>query len=361
MGFLSSIKRLLFAQKSVAKSAADKSVDYAKEKTGEIVDKTTELAEDAGATLMEKTSGLRDAVMNTAEDLMEKGKDLAEDASEYAGDMLDKGKEMASDAYDKITDNDAVDAAKGATLDAGKAVAAGGASMMDKAKSTAEAALDKTKEVASDAYDALAENELVQKAGEVSESVGDKVLDAGEAFMEKAKSVSESVGEKVLDKGGDLADKAKSISETVGEKVLDAKDDLVERAKEFAGDMGEKLDATIEKAQKMEAEEAAKPKREFAEDTIDAGDSLLDGTDDFFAKADKFASGDYDAFSEGKITIKDESGIEIKADQNPSKPTLDFDSATTKAANEAGKAAGFNDLDGDGNELIDDAIISDDE
>lgn len=361
MGFLSSIKKLLFAQKSVAKSAAEKSVDYAKEKSSEIADKTMDMAEDAGATLMEKTSGLRDAVMNTAEDLMEKGKDLAENAGEYAEAALEKGKELAEDAYEAVTDNDIVDSAKGATMDAGKAVSSTGASMMDKAKSTAESALEKGKEMASDAYDALADNELVQKAGEVSESVGDKVLDAGEAFMDKAKSVSESVGEQVLDKGGDLADKAKSISETVGEKVLEAKDDLVERAKEFAGDMGEKLDATIDKAQKMEAEEAAKPKREFAEDTIDADGSLLEGTDDFFSKADKFAKGDYDAFSEGKITIKDEAGLELKADANPSKPKLDFDGTNTKEAQAAGKAAGFTDLDGDGNELIDDAIISEDE
>jgi hypothetical protein len=56
----------------------------------------------------------------------------------------------------------------------------------------------------------------------------------------------------------------------------------------------------------------------------------------WLSKANKFADGDHGAFSEGKITIKEPSEV-IKKDPS--------------------KAAGFKDLDGDGNELIDDAIV----
>ena len=38
MGFLSEIKKLLFVKKSVAKSAADKGMDYSKEKASDLYD-----------------------------------------------------------------------------------------------------------------------------------------------------------------------------------------------------------------------------------------------------------------------------------------------------------------------------------
>ena len=341
MGFFSSIKRLLFAQKAVAKSAAEKTADYAMEKGNDLTDKAKDIVEDTGGSIMEKTSGLRDAVMNKAEDLMEKGKDLAEDA-------IEKGKEFAADASD-----------------------------------IAESAIEKGKNIAGDLSDKIGDNEVVKKAAKVSESVGDKVLTAGETVVGNAKSVSESVGEKVLDagekvmdkaasisedigsvvldKGADVMDRAKDLSEQIGHKALDVADDVVARAKDFAGDMSEKLEATIEQAQKMEAEEALQPKKDFADDTLDVEGSLLEDTDDFFSKADKFASGEYDAFSEGKITIQNTDGMELKASDAPSKPALDYDAATDATIDSGAKAAGFEDLDGDGNELIDDAIISEED
>ncbi len=97
----------------------------------------------------------------------------------------------------------------------------------------------------------------------------------------------------------------------------------------------------MEKAQRMSEEEAAMPKKEFADETLDAGGSLLEDTDDFFSKADKFADGDYDSFSEGKITVTDN---------------------IVETTQEKITAAGFTDADGDGDEIIDDAtIISEEE
>jgi gas vesicle protein len=270
MGFLSEIKKLLFAKKSVAKSAARKSKDYVVDKAEDLEQSAKEFAKDAGSSVKEKTSGLRDSIMDTT------------------GSIVDKGKEAWDDISEKV-----------------------------------------------------GESEIVKKAADISENVGDKILDAGEKTVDYAKDISEKVGEQVLDKGEDFMEKAKDISESVGEKVLDVKDDLMEKARKMTADLGEKLDETIEKAEKMAEEEAATPKKDFADETLDTGDSLLSGTDDFFEKAARFADGDYSSALEGKTTI-----IESKEVIEKKPPA---------------KAAGFEDLDGDGNEMIDDAIISEEE
>jgi len=134
--------------------------------------------------------------------------------------------------------------------------------------------------------------------------------------------VSENVGAKVLE----TSDKAM-------DKLSDAKDFISEKAKDVASQVSKKFDETVEKAETFMAEENAKPKKEFADETLTTGDDLLASKDDFFAKADQFSKGNYNAFSEGKITIEK---IEPKS---------------------PAKTAGQEDLDGDGNEQIDDAII----
>lgn len=341
MGIFSSIKKLFFATESVVKSAADKSVDYAKETGSDLLDSTKDLAESAGSSVLEKTSGLRDAVTDGAGDFMERAKGYAEDLAD--SDIVTKAKDAVQDVTDSVTETATSlstkakgahdNAAEGSILDKVGDVAD---TIGNTAKVIGGAASEKVKKIAHD----LGETDVVKKAASVSESVGDKVLDAGEAFMGKAKSVSESVGEKVLDKGGDVLDSAASMSETIGGKALHIKDDIVARAKDITSDLGDKLDETIAKAEAMAAEEAANPKPKFSEDTLNAGGSLLDGTDDFFSKAAKFGEGDYNAFSEGRIDI------------SPGK---------VKSPREISKAAGFTDHDGDGNELIDDAIISEEE
>lgn len=243
MGFLSEIKKLLFVKKSIAKSAADKTADFAKDKGGEILDKSSEIVSDVSGTITDKATGLRDAIFEKGSDIVEKGKDGLESITETLG-----------------------------------------------------------------------ENDMVQKAGDFTESVGGKVME----------------------KGGELTEKFGEVSESVGEKVLDAKDKLVEKAKEVTDKLGDKLDETMEKAEAFHAEEAKKHQGEFAKDDLNADGSLLEGTDSFFEKADKYADGDHGAFSEGKISINE--NIE-------------------KVAKAPAIAAGFKDLDGDGNELIDDAIL----
>jgi len=287
MGFLSEIKKLLFVKKAVAKSGAEKAVDFGLEKGKDVVDKSSELLKDTGEILVDKTSGLRDAVI-------EKG-----------GDAFDSLKDTASSTIDTVKESDILDKAGDAVGGIGEKVVAAGSSLVGKAK-----------DVVGDVVD----SDAVKGAAEFTENVGDKVLDTGESFMEKAKEVSGPIGEKL----GDI------------------KDNVVERAQEVTGDLKEKLDETIVKAEAMAEEERLNPPKEFADDTVDAGGSLLDGTDDFFSKADQYADGDYGAFSEGKVKISDE---RIEIDKS-NKPDI--------------KAAGFQDLDGDGDEIIDDALILED-
>jgi len=252
-------------------------------------------------------------------------KHAAEKATDFIkeeGDvLLDKTKDLASKSGEILSDK---------TSGLKDAVLEGSGNIVDKAKDTF-----------SDLSDGLSENPMVQKAADFTEGIGEKVMSTGDTILDKAKGISENVGEKVLDTGGDVLDKGKNLSEDIGEKVLSVKDDLMEKAMETKDKVSEKLNETMDKADAWAEAEKLKPKKEFADDTIDASGSLLEGKDDFFAKADKFASGEYDSFSEGKITIDETKAIE--------KP--DFE--------ELPPASGFKDLDGDGNEIIDDAIIED--
>lgn len=245
MGILSSIKKLLFATESVAKSAVDNSVEAVKEKTSEIIDKTKSTFSSEKEQTHQKTSGLKDAILDTAH----KGFDKV---SDFAEDLAAKTQEVASGVTEKI-----------------------------------EEGLEK-----------LSHNETVQKAAEFTEQVGDKVLTTGEQFMDSAKSFTEKVGAKVMEEGNELMDKAKTVSESVGSKVLEVKDQMVEKAKVAMQDIEEKFEALKDKAVKAEAEDAAKPKKEFADDTLDASKPLLGDKDDFFSKAEKYAQGKYDAFKE---------------------------------------------------------------
>ncbi|MBT8189139.1 MAG: apolipoprotein A1/A4/E family protein [Bacteroidia bacterium] len=250
-----------------------------------------------GKTVTEKTT---DFVMESGSEIIDKTKEVAE----KTGDIIE---DKTSGLKDSILENSAD-------------------------------LIERTKEKISDVKDEIAESPVVQKAADITEEVGEKVMSTGSDILEKASDISEKVGEKVIEKGGDLLEKSKTVSESVGEKVLEVKDDIFEKAKQASERISEKLDETMDKAEAWAEAEKAKPKRDFAEEDLDASGSLLEGTDDFFSKADKFASGQYDAFSEGKITIHETGKSE---DQILSQEPV----------------AGFEDLDGDGNEIIDDAII----
>jgi hypothetical protein len=230
---------------------------------------------------------------------------------------------------------------KHAAEKAGDYIKEDGAEMLEKTKNIVtdigDTVLDKTSDLKDTVLDKS--SAWVESSKGTMENIGDKLNTS--PMVNRLKDVTENVGEKVLNTGDELLDKGMNVSEQVGEKVLDAKDKLMDKAMDVKDQLGDKLEATMDKADKWAAEEKLKPKKEFADDTLDASGSLLEDTDDFFSKADKFASGEYDSFSEGKISIQD--GAIEKTKFQDGKPAL-----------------GFEDLDGDGNELIDDAIIDPD-
>jgi len=179
---------------------------------------------------------------------------------------------------------------------------------------------------------------IKKNADELKEKARSKMEEISESpAVRKAAETAEMIGEKILDGGENVVEKAKDLSEDVGEKVLDVKDEMLKKAREVADKAGEKLAETMDKAEKWAEEESKKPKREFAEEDLDISESMLSDKDDFFSKASKYADGDYAAFSEGQVNIE-------KIEQQKKQSTE--------------KATGFEDLDGDGNEIIDDAIIN---
>lgn len=274
MGIFSEIKKLFFVTTSVGKSAADKGIDLAKDAGGELVDKAGDLASAAGSK-----------------------------ATSLGGDILDKAGDLGGNLADKTGD----------LRDAILHSAEGTMKMVEK-------------------------NETLKKVATTAENIGEKVLSTGEDLLNKGGEAVESIGSKILGENHEHLEKAKDFTEKVGGKVLETKDNIVEKASDIMDDINTKIDETLEKAQAEEAAEAAAPPPEpFYEKMKDSkNESLLDGTDDFFSKAEKFADGDYAGVQEGMITVDD---------------------TVHEVEKEVAKAGGFTDHDGDGNELVDDAIV----
>lgn len=228
MGFLSSLKRLFFVQESLARSAAEKAKEFTKEKV---------------------------------EDVSSKGKEI-----------LNKAENVLSDKIKDMREN-----------------------LSDVGESTIETVKNTAKEVESMAYTALdeiSENEHVKRTAEFTEQLGDKILTAGEKFMEK---ISETA-EKYRPAGEEALENAKNVAEGTGEKIIELKKEVVEKAKTLTAELGEKFDELAEKAVKESEELQNTPKNEFSDKTLDAGSSLLEDKDDFFAKAAKYAEGNYNFF-----------------------------------------------------------------
>lgn len=158
----------------------------------------------------------------------------------------------------------------------------------------------------------------------------------GEKTLEKA----EDLGNKVLEATEGLGEKFESLSEKVGKKALETKDHLVDKAKDAAQYIDQKLDETMVKAKELDAElnKNDQDGDGFADTPADLSKSTLSGTDDFFEKAKRFADGE---------PLEDKVKIEKPSDTNVKGPEY--------------SAYGMEDLDGDGNELVDDAIIDEQE
>ncbi len=295
MGFLSELKKLFFSVEAVSKSAAQKGKEYVRETSDDLSKKATEL----GKTASTKANDL-------AEDFGEKAQEYSKKAAERASSIGQELKEQAEDLGETIVEK--TDGLRDAILHS----AEGTMNMVNK-------------------------SETLKKAAETTERFGEKILNTGEELVKIGAERIEKLGGVILGENHENLERAKQMTEKIGSKVLEAKEKLVEKAGEALDDLNEKIDDTIAKGKEMDAIEAAKPRRTLQETLNENKGSLLDDKDDFFSKAEKFAKGDYGAVLEGKITIQPSDTPIIKA--SPA------------------RAAGFDDLDGDGNEIIDDAII----
>lgn len=130
-----------------------------------------------------------------------------------------------------------------------------------------------------------------------------------------------------------------------GEKTIAASDQMVdkvwdtaEKIKKESVSLGDKIKGKIDHYDSLARKEQEQEKKEQEFRPHNSSEaSLLSDSDTFFQKADQFAKGDYDAAQKGKITIAEKKLLVDKPPKGPVK--------------------GFEDLDGDGDEIIDDAII----
>ena len=276
MGILNDLKKLFFGAESVAKSSVDKGVDAAKEASSRAAEKAEQLTKD----VLDKTSGLKEAILHSAEGTI---------------NMVNKSEKL-------------------------KKVAEGTERLSEKALEGGE--------------------NLIRKGSELAENLGEKIISTGESLYQKGGKSVEKIGDKILGENQENLEKVKDFTEDVGSKVLKAKEEMVQKAKEKLSDLDSTIDETLAKAKEQEMREAAKPKKDLRTVLDENEPSMLDDEDDFFKKAEKFAEGDYGGVLEGQVTIQDTGESRKKT---------------------PAKAAGFTDLDGDGNELVDDAIVEGEE
>ncbi|OAV44884.1 hypothetical protein [Lewinella sp. 4G2] len=342
MSIFSDLKRVFFGAKSVAKHQASKAEGKVKEVADDASDAASELADatrEAARELMDKTpeyvakgkealEDLTDKIWREADAAVDKGKELKDQASDAINAKLDdlRPKENASDPFAELdlspkspTTSSPPDRDFGELTVSEPPSAAGEKKLIDfeseflqDAKAKAAGAAAKANEFVTPGLDAAAK--------------------AGNKMAEKLGDLSETVGKVVMEKGDDLLNRAAETGATAKDKF----DDFVDHANVEA----EKIRAAEAAEEARIAAEVAKARDKAfdgAEGARDTSDSILSGTDSFFERADRFAKGDY----------HDEGGKDMTIKKNPN----------PEPKPEGGLIAGFLDSDGDGDSLIDDAII----
>ena len=359
MGFLNEIKKLMFGVKSVSKSAADKVVDTGKEKGREMADKAEKLfdktrdkMEDLGSEVKDSAENIWDKAVDMVEDVgekvIEKSKPYVDEAKDFAEDVgekvLKKGKPLIDDAKDFAEDvGRKVLKTGGGLLDSAKDLAEDiGGKVLDKSSLAAKKAKEFSDGIKKQASDIVNDDRQFERIKEeefkddMEISSVDDLFDTGENIDPIAKDSF---------KAPDIEDDLHKMADDLSEGVSDFKSDMAEKAKKVSNNISAKMDETLEKAKKLAEEEAAKP--QYKEQSKLLHKDLLEDKDDFFSKASAFADGNYDAVRDPFSTKPDiigKSEDSIEAKKKPSGPI-----------------AGFEDLDGDGNEIIDDAFIIDEE
>lgn len=325
MSFKDDLKKLLFGAKSVTKSAG--------RKAGE---KGREIGED----LSEQSKAYYDKAKQRLEDLDEtyrpKAKKAVDDARSFAEELVDEAWKKTDEWRRKDdTTNEPPTQEEPPTEAPPKAEHKQEDPSFEDIFSNKPPETEEPKQYRKTKFDDIGEevfrtaDEVSKKAQDVSERVGKRVLDA-----------SDKIGQRLSEEGGKLWEKA----EHTGGKLKDRFDELVEKANQEAEK--ESMDELTEEAKKMDEELERRVKergqRSNAENLArDRKQEPLAGTESFFDKAARYAEGDY----------SEDDGNDFKIRQDP-----DYQPPSRE-----GKVKGFQDLDGDGDEIIDDAIIDNDE
>jgi hypothetical protein len=295
MPLFNDLKKMFFGAKAVAKHQGEKA---------------TERANEAGEELARQGDELLDLTKQAARDLAERVPDYVEkgkDALNELGDAVFREeptpRKPQTEAAEEIIDDE---------LNFGKL------------NLTSEREAPKSGRI--DFEDELTESEPpTPKEPSALSKAADQTLDQAARAGLKAKKIAGEVGDELLNRAA-----------TVGAGLKGKADDFIEHANREAEKM--RLEDSIEEA-KRAAEQAEARARAFddLEGKRDTGESMLDGTDSFFDRADRFAKGDY----------HNEGGKAMRIQDDP-----DF-----QKKKKSDLIAGFMDNDGDGDSLIDDAVI----
>lgn len=252
---------------------------------------------------------------SAGEKVIAESKEIAHDLKSEAKDAWERAKEKGNEILDDVSDK--INLTKDSTDEEFEALT-NKTDQISHQKSSTESPRDSNEQRSNTALDSDRENR-----SKPNQSSGDKLkVD----FRELSSNI-----------GDQLADSA----ETVGRKVHEIADKVSEKASLAADKINEKLDELNEKAERMKAEEEMNESgSDFADTRHDQNELLtrsnLEKEGSFFDKAEKFL----------KDAEERESRVIKPADTTANSPKK--------------KAYGFEDLDGDGNEIVDDAIIDDD-
>ncbi|MCX8212678.1 MAG: hypothetical protein OTI34_16610 [Lewinella sp.] len=369
MPIFSDLKKLFFGAKSIAKHQSSKAGELA----DDFKDKAGYLLEDAKAAAADLT--------DKAPGYVEQGKGALEDLNDKiwreADAAVDKGKELkdqASEAINaKLEDLNPTPEAEAADLDAeiGLSFEDLGMTEVSEPATPQTASIDFEEDLIEDPIEDPTEDpvgKVKQAASGLKDAASgafNKVKDSTAGVRGAAAGAADTglnaaakAGAGLKDQADILTDKVGDISEVVGAKVLEKGSDILDRGAEIGADLKDKTSDFIDhanvEAEKMKMEETIEEARQAAEvaeararafdgeeGARDTSESTLSGTGSFFDRAERFADGDY----------TNEGGKDMQIKDNPD----------AKPKGKGGQIAGFLDADGDGDSLIDDATIVEDE
>lgn len=364
MSLLNDLKKVLFGAKSVAQQGAREASRRAKEASEELKHKSEEYKDRAKTEAERMEEELRNLGKESSERAKSALEGFAEKFREEADYAVGRGKELKQKAEEWLRQQeekrsqssfaagfDTPDEPTDSTSPSNQSSSEGTDPYQDFFG-------EKDKEVPSETNDPSvpsgASEEPLDFESEVEgtaqkraprqpsewEKKGDELLDKAAKTGQEAMKAAERAGKKLMDWGEEVGGKLFDKAEQLGSKLKEERDELYQRAKEAADQ--DEMDDTIRKAKEME-EQAAARKRAFdnRESERDTTDSTLSGTDSFFERAKRFAEGDYHNDGGKDMNIQSDPDYQPKERGN--------------------HIHGFEDRDGDGDDLIDDAILDEED